>query len=98
MLKLELVMKKLGLLIMIMWFGVEGKGRNYGDYVNGVIGSECSYEFCWGNRYGGIGGGWGMKLWRGERGKMGEGWEYMYSGSKMRGFKERDEGRGWINE
>ena len=39
-------MKKLALLIMIMCFALHGKATNYADYVNPLIGTQSTYEFC----------------------------------------------------
>ena len=81
-------MKKLALLIMIMCFALHGKATNYADYVNPLIGTQSTYEFSSGNTYPAIARPWGMNFWTPQTGKMGDGWQYMYTATKIRGFKQ----------
>lgn len=75
-------MKKLALLIMIMCFALHGKATNYADYVNPLIGTQSTYEFSSGNTYPAIARPWGMNFWTPQTGKMGDGWQYMYTATK----------------
>ena len=91
-------MKKLALLIMIMCFALHGKATNYADYVNPLIGTQSTYEFSSGNTYPAIARPWGMNFWTPQTGKMGDGWQYMYTATKIRGFKQTHQPSPWIND
>ena len=91
-------MKKLALLIMIMCFALHGKATNYADYVNPLIGTQSTYEFSSGNTYPAIARPWGMNFWTPQTGKMGDGWQYMYTETKIRGFKQTHQPSPWIND
>ena len=91
-------MKKLALLIMIMCFALHGKATNYADYVNPLIGTQSIYEFSSGNTYPAIARPWGMNFWTPQTGKMGDGWQYMYTATKIRGFKQTHQPSPWIND
>ena len=91
-------MKKLVLLIMIMCFALHGKATNYADYVNPLIGTQSTYEFSSGNTYPAIARPWGMNFWTPQTGKMGDGWQYMYTATKIRGFKQTHQPSPWIND
>ena len=91
-------MKKLALLIMIMCFALHGKATNYADYVNPLIGTQSTYEFSSGNTYSAIARPWGMNFWTPQTGKMGDGWQYMYTATKIRGFKQTHQPSPWIND
>lgn len=92
------MMKKLVLLIMIMCFALHGKATNYADYVNPLIGTQSTYEFSSGNTYPAIARPWGMNFWTPQTGKMGDGWQYMYTATKIRGFKQTHQPSPWIND
>lgn len=92
------MMKKLVLLIMIMCFALYGKATNYADYVNPLIGTQSTYEFSSGNTYPAIARPWGMNFWTPQTGKMGDGWQYMYTATKIRGFKQTHQPSPWIND
>lgn len=91
-------MKKLALLIMIMCFALHGKATNYADYVNPLIGTQSTYEFSSGNTYPAIARPWGMNFWTPQTGEMGDGWQYMYTATKIRGFKQTHQPSPWIND
>ena len=91
-------MKKLALLIMIMCFALHGKATNYADFVNPLIGTQSTYEFSSGNTYPAIARPWGMNFWTPQTGKMGDGWQYMYTATKIRGFKQTHQPSPWIND
>ena len=91
-------MKKLALLIMIMCFALHGKATNYAGYVNPLIGTQSTYEFSSGNTYPAIARPWGMNFWTPQTGKMGDGWQYMYTATKIRGFKQTHQPSPWIND
>ena len=41
---------------------------------------------------------WGMNFWTPQTGKMGDGWQYMYTATKIRGFKQTHQPSPWIND
>lgn len=71
---------------------------NYSDYVNPLIGTQSTYEFSSGNTYPAIARPWGMNFWTPQTGKMGDGWQYMYTDNKIRGFKQTHQPSPWIND
>lgn len=74
------------------------KAGNYSDYVNPLIGTQSTYEFSSGNTYPVIARPWGMNFWTPQTGKMGDGWQYMYTDNKIRGFKQTHQPSPWIND
>ena len=91
-------MKKLALLIMIVCFALHSMATMYADYVNPLIGTQSTYEFSSGNTYPAIARPWGMNFWTPQTGKMGDGWQYMYTATKIRGFKQTHQPSPWIND
>lgn len=58
------------------------------EYVNPLMGTESSFELSTGNTYPAIARPWGMNFWMPQTGKMGDGWAYVYTANKIRGFKQ----------
>ncbi len=67
-------------------------------YVNPLAGSQSSYELSAGNTYPAIARPWGMNFWTPQTGKMGDGWQYVYTENKIRGFKQTHQPSPWIND
>ena len=68
------------------------------DYVNPLVGTESKFELSTGNTYPAIAMPWGMNFWMPQTGKMGNGWAYVYSHDKIRGFKQTHQPSPWIND
>lgn len=68
------------------------------QYVNPLIGTQSSYELSTGNTYPAIARPWGMNFWTPQTGKMGDGWQYVYTANKIRGFKQTHQPSPWIND
>lgn len=68
------------------------------DYVNPLMGTQSTYEFSTGNTYPAIARPWGMNFWMPQTGKMGDGWAYVYTANKIRGFKQTHQPSPWIND
>jgi putative alpha-1,2-mannosidase len=68
------------------------------DYVSTLVGSESSYQLSTGNTYPAIAMPWGMNFWMPQTGKMGDGWAYVYTAEKIRGFKQTHQPSPWIND
>ena len=68
------------------------------DYVNPLVGTHSSFELSAGNTYPAIARPWGMNFWTPQTGKMGDGWAYVYTQNKIRGFKQTHQSSPWIND
>ena len=68
------------------------------DYVNPLVGTQSTFELSAGNTYPAIARPWGMNFWTPQTGKMGDGWTYMYTATKLRGFKQTHQPSPWIND
>lgn len=91
-------MKKLSLLILLAGFFCLAKATNYADYVNPLMGTQSTFELSTGNTYPAIARPWGMNFWSPQTGKMGDGWMYQYTATKIRGFKQTHQPSPWIND
>ena len=58
------------------------------DYANPLVGTQSTFELSAGNTYPAIARPWGMNFWTPQTGNMGDGWTYMYTATKLRGFKQ----------
>ena len=68
------------------------------DYVSTLVGTESKIELSTGNTYPAVAMPWGMNFWMPQTGKMGDGWAYVYSADKIRGFKQTHQPSPWIND
>ena len=68
------------------------------NYVNPLIGSQSTFQLSTGNTYPAIARPWGMNFWTPQTGKMGDGWGYTYTATKIRGFKQTHQPSPWIND
>jgi predicted alpha-1,2-mannosidase len=68
------------------------------EYVNPLMGTESTFELSTGNTYPAIALPWGMNFWMPQTGKMGDGWGYVYTANKIRGFKQTHQPSPWIND
>ena len=77
-----------------------GMARHYEpvDYVNTLMGTQSKYSLSAGNTYPAIAMPWGMNFWTPQTGKMGDGWAYVYTADKIRGFKQTHQPSPWIND
>lgn len=91
-------MRKLSLLFMLMYITCMVKAHNYADYVNPLVGTQSTFELSTGNTYPAIARPWGMNFWTPQTGKMGDGWQYTYTSTKIRGFKQTHQPSPWIND
>ena len=93
-------MKKLSSLILLAGFLGFAKAAtvDYASYVNPLVGTESTFELSTGNTYPAIARPWGMNFWTPQTGKMGDGWTYQYTATKIRGFKQTHQPSPWIND
>lgn len=68
------------------------------QYVNPLMGTQSTFELSSGNTYPAIARPWGMNFWTPQTGKMGDGWQYVYTANKIRGFKQTHQPSPWIND
>ncbi|HEY6902585.1 MAG TPA: GH92 family glycosyl hydrolase [Puia sp.] len=68
------------------------------DYVNPLMGTQSSYELSNGNTYPAVALPWGMNFWTPQTGKNGDGWQYMYTVDKIKGFKQTHQPSPWMND
>lgn len=68
------------------------------EYVNPLMGTQSTFELSAGNTYPAITRPWGMNFWTPQTGKMGNGWQYVYTANKIRGFKQTHQPSPWIND
>ncbi|MDR2969628.1 MAG: GH92 family glycosyl hydrolase [Tannerellaceae bacterium] len=68
------------------------------EYANPLMGTLSTFELSTGNTYPAIARPWGMNFWTPQTGKMGNGWTYVYTHNKIRGFKQTHQPSPWIND
>ncbi|GHE42587.1 GH92 family glycosyl hydrolase [Sphingobacterium griseoflavum] len=68
------------------------------DLVSTLVGTQSTYSLSTGNTYPAIAMPWGMNFWSPQTGKMGDGWMYMYTAEKIRGFKQTHQPSPWMND
>lgn len=68
------------------------------DYVSPLVGTLSKGSLSTGNTYPAIAMPWGMNFWMPQTGKMGNGWAYVYTDNKIRGFKQTHQPSPWIND
>ncbi|MFD1769952.1 GH92 family glycosyl hydrolase [Sphingobacterium suaedae] len=68
------------------------------DLVSTLVGTQSTYFLSTGNTYPAIAMPWGMNFWSPQTGKMGDGWMYMYTAEKLRGFKQTHQPSPWMND
>ena len=91
-------MKRLILLICAISSTLFIQANDWTQYVNPLMGTQSSYELSTGNTYPAISRPWGMNFWTPQTGKMGNGWQYVYTANKIRGFKQTHQPSPWIND
>jgi predicted alpha-1,2-mannosidase len=68
------------------------------EWVNPLMGTDSKPSLSTGNTYPSISLPWGMNCWMPQTGKMGNGWAYVYTADKLRGFKQTHQPSPWIND
>lgn len=74
------------------------QAKDYVGYVSPLVGTQSSFELSTGNTYPATARPWGMNFWTPQTGKMGDGWQYVYTANKIRGFKQTHQPSPWIND
>ncbi|RAJ08539.1 putative alpha-1,2-mannosidase [Chitinophaga skermanii] len=68
------------------------------EWINPLMGTSSEGGLSNGNTYPTIALPWGMNFWTPQTGKMGDGWQYTYSGTHIRGFKQTHQPSPWMND
>lgn len=68
------------------------------DYVNPLQGTMSIPSFSTGNTYPAVAVPWGMNFWTAQTRENENGWQYVYSDSKICGFKQTHQPSPWIND
>ena len=68
------------------------------DYISTLVGTLSKYSLSTGNTYPAVAMPWGMNFWTPQTGKMGDGWQYVYTEDKLRGIKQTHQPSPWIND
>lgn len=74
------------------------QAKDWTQYVNPLMGTQSTFDLSTGNTYPAIALPWGMNFWTPQTGKMGDGWQYVYTANKIRGFKQTHQPSPWIND
>lgn len=74
------------------------ENNDWSAYVNPLMGTESTFALSTGNTYPAIARPWGMNFWMPQTGTMGNGWAYVYTENKIRGFKQTHQPSPWIND
>ena len=93
-----MIMKKIliGLLLTVS-VGTQGATEPV-DFVNTLVGTLSKHSLSTGNTYPAIAMPWGMNFWTPQTGRMGDGWQYVYTEDKIRGLKQTHQPSPWIND
>lgn len=94
-------MKRTGNLLLTLFLTISTWASNPSeiiDYVNPLVGTMSKFELSTGNTYPAIALPWGMNFWTPQTGEMGNGWTYVYTADKIRGFKQTHQPSPWIND
>jgi putative alpha-1,2-mannosidase len=63
-----------------------------------LVGTLSKHSLSTGNTYPAIALPWGMNFWTPQTGRMGDGWQYVYTEDKIRGIKQTHQPSPWIND
>ena len=91
-------MKNFFLSICFLCCALWMQAEDFTQYVNPLVGTQSTFELSTGNTYPAIARPWGMNFWTPQTGKMGDGWQYVYTANKIRGFKQTHQPSPWIND
>lgn len=92
------MMRKWLVLIILLAGLIKMQAKDFTKYVSPLVGTQSTFELSTGNTYPAIARPWGMNFWTPQTGKMGDGWQYVYTANKIRGFKQTHQPSPWIND
>ena len=91
-------MRKLILLFFFVSSALWLHAKDFTRYVSPLVGTQSTFELSTGNTYPAIARPWGMNFWTPQTGKMGDGWQYVYTANKIRSFKQTHQPSPWIGD
>ena len=91
-------MKKTGLILLMAILALQAAAAEPVDYVSTLVGTLSKHSLSTGNTYPAIAMPWGMNFWTPQTGRMGDGWQYVYTEDKIRGLKQTHQPSPWIND
>ena len=68
------------------------------DYVSTLVGTLSKHSLSTGNTYPAVAMPWGTHFWTAQTGRTGDGWAYVYTDDKIRGFKQTHQPSPWMND
>ena len=68
------------------------------DYVSTLVGTLSKHSLSTGNTYPAVAMPWGTHFWTPQTGRMGDGWAYVYTEDRIRGFKQTHQPSPWMND
>ena len=86
------------LLLFVAWAAYGVASAEPVDYVSTLVGTLSKHSLSTGNTYPAVAMPWGMNFWTPQTGKMGDGWQYVYTEDKIRGLKQTHQPSPWIND
>lgn len=86
------------LFFCVLFYTLALQAKDWTQYVNPLMGTQSTFELSTGNTYPATARPWGMNFWTPQTGKMGDGWQYVYTANKIRGFKQTHQPSPWIND
>ncbi len=99
MVKIYIKMKTMRFLLLFMaWAAYGVANAEPVDYVSTLVGTLSKHSLSTGNTYPAVAMPWGMNFWTPQTGKMGDGWQYVYTEDKIRGLKQTHQPSPWIND
>ena len=91
-------MKRLFISLFITSAIAANAANNPVDYVSTLVGTLSKHSLSTGNTYPAVAMPWGMNFWTPQTGRMGDGWQYVYTEDKIRGIKQTHQPSPWIND
>src|SRR5688572_2419212 len=95
---------RLFFLLLVFSFCIESSSQSVQkvtdpvEWVNPLMGTDSKPSLSNGNTYPAIAVPWGMNFWTPQTGTIGNGWAYMYTADKIRGFKQTHQPSPWMND
>ncbi len=84
--------------LAVFSFSCNSSREHLSDSVNPLLGTDSEYALSNGNTYPAIALPWGMNFWTPQTGETGDGWQYTYKDTVIRGFKQTHQPSPWIND
>lgn len=68
------------------------------DHVSTLVGTLSKHSLSTGNTYPAVAMPWGTHFWTPHTGRLGDGWAYVYTADRIRGFKQTHQPSPWMND